>query len=200
VSKIATPDYPIQPALAERWSPYAYDARPVSDDDLRSLFEAARWAASAFNEQPWRFLVARRADTDARAAVLSCLVEANQAWADAAPVLALTVIAEHYAHNGKPNGTAAHDLGLAVGNLSAESTARGLHVHQMGGILPDRAREVFGIPKGFRAVTGLAIGYAADPATLDDDMRRRETAPRERRPLETTVFTGTWERPADLLG
>jgi nitroreductase len=127
-------------------------------------------------------------------------VEANQAWAKQAPVLLITVVAETYARNGKPNRGAPHDVGLAAGNLSAEATARGLHVHQMGGILPDRAREVFGIPEGYRALTGMAIGYAADPADLDEELRASETAPRTRRPLAETVFTGTWDRPADLLG
>jgi len=200
MSKIAATDHPIHEILARRWSPYAYSDQSVSDGDLCCLFEAARWAPSAFNEQPWRFIVARRQDGEAYDKVLSCLVEANQAWAKQAPVLALTVIAETYARNGKPNGTAEHDLGLAAANLSAEATARGLSVHQMGGIVPDRARELFGIPEGYRAVTGMAIGYAADPDSLDESMRERETAPRTRRPLAGTVFTGAWERAADLLG
>jgi nitroreductase len=199
MNKIAVTKHPIQSALGDRWSPYAFADSPVSDDDLRSLFEAARWAASAFNEQPWRYLVARKSDGEVYDQVLSCLVEANQAWAQAAPVLVLTVVAESYARNGKPNGSAEHDVGLAAGNMAAEATARGLRIHQMGGILPDRARELFDIPEGFRAVTATAIGYAADPAGLPEDVRARETAPRERRPLAETVFTGTWERPADLL-
>jgi nitroreductase len=200
MSKIALTDHPIQQALSHRWSPYAYAERPVADEDLRSLFEAARWAASAYNEQPWRYLVARRSDGEQYDRVLSCLVEANQAWAKQAPVLVITVVAETYARNGKPNRGAPHDVGLAAGNLCAEATARGLHVHQMGGILPDRARELFDIPEGFRAITGLAIGYAADPADLDAETRAKETSPRSRRPLAETVFTGAWERPADLLG
>lgn len=199
MSKIAVTNHPIETALAERWSPYAFADRPVADDDLRSLFEAARWAASAFNEQPWRYLVARKSDGEVYDQVLSCLVEANQAWAKAAPVLVLTVVSENYARNGKPNGSAEHDVGLAAGNLSAEATARGLRIHQMGGILPDRAREVFAIPEGFRALTATAIGYAADPADLPEDVRARETAPRERRPLAETVFTGAWDRPAGLF-
>lgn len=199
MSKIAVTDHPIAKSLTDRWSPYAFSDRPVADADLRSLFEAARWAASAFNEQPWRYLVARRSDGDAYDQVLSCLVEPNQAWAQAAPVLLLTVVSENYSQNGKANGTAEHDVGLAAGNLSAEATARGLHLHKMAGILPDRAREIFNIPEGYRALTATAIGYAADPATLPDEMRERETSPRSRRPLAETVFTGSWDRSADLL-
>lgn len=200
MSKIAVTDHPILKALSDRWSPYAFSDRPVADEDLQSLFEAARWAASAFNEQPWRYIVARKSDGEAFDQVLSCLVEANQAWAQAAQVLVLTVVSENYERNGKANGTAEHDVGLAAGNLSAEATARGLHIHQMGGILPDRARETFGIPEGFRALTATAIGYAAEPASLPEDIRAKETSPRSRRPLTDLVFTGTWERPADLLG
>ena len=200
MSKIAAPDHPIHETLAHRWSPYAYADRPVADADLRSLFEAARWAPSSYNEQPWRFIVARREDGKEYDRILSCLVEANQAWARQAPVLVLTVAAETFARNGKPNGAATHDVGLAAGNLSVEATARGLHVHQMGGILPDRARELFGIPEGFRALTAIAIGYAADPADLDDEMRKRETTPRARRALKESVYTGSWGRAADLLG
>ena len=96
----------------------------------------------------------------------------------------------NYAHNGKPNGTALHDVGLAAATLTAEATSRGLMVHQMAGILPDKARELFGIPDGFQAVTAMAIGYAADPATLPDELRERDTAPRQRRPLAETVFSG----------
>ena len=200
MSKIAVTEHPIAKVLSDRWSPYAFDERPVADEDPRCLFEAARLAASAFNEQPWLYLVARRSDGEAYDGILSCLVEANQAWARAAPVLVLTIVAENYARNGKPNGSAPHDVGLAAGNLSAEATARGLHLHQMAGIEPERAREIFAIPAGFRALTATAIGYAADPASLPDEMRGRETAPRTRRPLAETVFTGRWERPADVLG
>ena len=200
MSKTAATDHPIHETLAHRWSPYAFADRPVADEDLRSLFEAARWAPSSYNEQPWRFIVARREDGEEHDRILSCLVEANQRWAGKAPVLVLTVVAETFARNGKPNGVAPHDVGLAAGNLSVEATARGLHVHQMGGILPDRARELFGVPAGFRVLTAIAVGYAADPADLDDEMRKRETAPRARRPLDETVFTGTWGLPAKLLG
>lgn len=115
-------------------------------------------------------------------------------------MLVLTVVSENYERNGKANGSAEHDVGLAAGNLAAEATARGLHIHQIGGIIPDRAREVFGIPEGFRALTATAIGYAANPADLPEDVRAKETSPCPRRPLADLVFTGSWDRPADLLG
>ncbi len=200
MSKRANPDHPIHEPLAERWSPYGYEQREVSDTDLRGLLEAARWSASAFNEQPWRYIVARKTDGAEFDRILSCLVDANQAWAQAAPVLILTVVAENFTRNGNLNGSALHDLGQASANLTVEATTRGLSVHQMAGILPDQARELYGIPEGYRAVTGLAIGYAADPATLPEELRERDSSPRNRHPLARFVFTGRWNDPAPLLG
>src|SRR3954451_1297373 len=118
--KQATPDHPIHELLARRWSPYAFADRPVPEDDLRSLFEAARWAASSYNEQPWRYVVATKADPEQFARLLSCLVEGNQAWAEAAPVLALGCTSLNFALNGKPNAAAAHDLGIASASLTLE--------------------------------------------------------------------------------
>src|SRR5262249_24197399 len=129
--KEATPDHPIHEILARRWSPYAFADRPVSKADLLSLFEAARWAPSSYNEQPWSYIVATRDEPAEFERVLSCLVEGNQAWAKAAPVLAIGCTKLVFALNGKPNAAAVHDLGVAAGNLCAEATARGLYVHQM---------------------------------------------------------------------
>jgi nitroreductase len=192
-------DHPILKLLAERWSPYGFEDRPVPEADLRSLFEAARWAASSYNEQPWNYLVATREDSPEFERLLSCLVEANQAWAKAAPVLALGVVSLQFAKNKQDNRAAVHDLGLAAGNLSVEATARGLSVHQMIGILPDKAREIYQIPEHFEAWTAMAIGYKADPARLADALRERDLAPRQRRPLGRFVFTGRWGQPSPLV-
>src|ERR1700724_1207302 len=181
--KTASADSPIHEVLAERWSPYAFRDKPVSQDELRSLFEAARWAPSSYNEQPWRYVVATRDDRAQFERLLSCLVEGNQAWAKHVPVLALGIVSLKFAKNGKDNRAAVHDLGLAAGNLVVEATARGLRVHQMIGILPDKAREVFGIPEGYEAWTGIAIGYEGDPATLPDNLKQRDLTPRQRKPL-----------------
>jgi len=195
VIKKATADHAIQEVLTKRWSPYAFSDRAVSDEDLRSLFEAARWAASSYNEQPWSYIVATREQRSEFDRILSCLVEGNQAWAKAAPVLALGVATLHFKRNGKVNTVALHDLGLAAGNLVVEATARGLSVHQMVGILPDRARELYRIPDGSEAVTGIAIGYAGDPDTLPEQLRPRDLSPRERKPLREFVFGNSWGNP-----
>lgn len=196
--KQAATDYPIHELIARRWSPYAFDERAVSEDDLCSLFEAARWAASSYNEQPWSYLVARKADGEEFSRLLSCLVEPNQAWAEAAPVLALGCTSLTFSRNNHPNAAAVHDLGLASANLTLEATARGLFVHQMIGILPDKAREMYTIPPGTQPLTALAIGYAADPGALPEKYRERDIAPRPRKPLSEFVFRGQWGTRSDL--
>ncbi len=192
IHKHATPDHPIHELIASRWSPYALGERPVSDDDLRSLFEAARWAASSYNEQPWSYIVATKANPAEFERLLSCLVEGNQPWAKAAPVLALGCTKLNFTHHNKPNAAAVHDLGLASATLTLEATARGLSVHQMIGILPDKARELYGIPEGVQPLTGLAIGYAANSSILPDGYRQRDLATRQRKPLAEFVFGGQW--------
>jgi nitroreductase len=197
--KRASPDYPIHELLAQRWSPYAFDDRSVPEADLCSLFEAVRWAASSFNEQPWNYIVAIRETPDQFQQILSCLVEFNQLWAKAAPVLALGVVSLRSARSGQVNRAAVHDLGLAAGNLLVEATARGLFVNQMLGILPDRARQIFDIPESFEAWTGIAIGYRGDPTRLPDALQERDRLPRQRKTLRQFVFCGTWGRPARFV-
>lgn len=194
--KSASTDHPIHPLLAERWSPYAFDDRPVPAADLCSLFEAARWAPSSYNEQPWRYIVATKDDPEQFQRLLSCLLEGNQLWAKSVPVLALGVVSLKFAHNAKDNRAAVHDLGLAAGNLVLEAISRGLFVHQMIGILPEKAREVYAIPDGFEAWTGLAVGYKADPANLPGPLKERDLTPRQRKPLHQFVFSGSWGEPS----
>ena len=197
--KNASTDYPIHELLAKRWSPYGFQDRPVAKADLCSLFEAARWAPSAYNEQPWSYLVATKEEAGEYEKLLSCLVEANQAWAKAAPVLILGVVNLKFARDHKENRTAVHDLGLASSNLVVEATARGLFVHQMSGILPDRVRELYQIPEHSEAWTAMAIGYRAAPSALPELLKERDLAPRQRKPLDQFVFTGKWGIPSRLV-
>ena len=192
IQKQANADHAIHEMIANRWSPYAFADRFVSTEDLRSVFEAARWAASSYNEQPWSYILAVKQDEDAFQTMLSCLVEANQGWASAAPVLAIGCTSLKFTRNSKPNAAAVHDLGLASANLTFEATARGLSVHQMMGILPDKARELYRIPEGIQPVTGLAIGYAADPNTLPEKFQESDLAARSRKPVFEFVFGGEW--------
>jgi nitroreductase len=192
MSQHARPDYPIHDLIAHRWSPYAYAKRPVGPDDLLSLLEAARWAASSYNEQPWSFLVATQDEPEEFSRLLSCLVPANQEWASRAPVLILTVIAKQFQRNGKPNRVAEHDLGLAIASLTVEATARGLSVHQMAGIDQAKARQEYTIPEGFEPCTAVAVGYAAKEGEAPEELRAKDGHPRARKPLPEIVFGGNF--------
>ena len=197
--KPAPADRPIHPLLAERWSPYAFTDKGVDEADLLALFEAARWAASSYNEQPWRFIVTRREDTAAFEKVLSCLVPFNQGWARHAPVLALGLVQTLRPGDGSPNAAAQHDLGLAAASLTVEATHRGLSVHQMSGIVADRIRKIWTLPDDVLPLTALAIGRATPVEAAPEDMRDRQARPRERRRLPEFVFGELWGEPAAFL-
>jgi len=184
---------PIHDVIGHRWSPRAFDSRPVERDKLRSLFEAARWAASSYNAQPWYFIVATKDDPENFKKVLDAFVEFNQGWAKSAPVIGLSAAALKMPQDGAPNRHAFHDVGQAAATLALQATALGLQIHQMAGILPDKAREIFAIPADYEAVAGLALGYPGDPLTLPEGrLRDTETGPRQRKPVSSFVFTGKW--------
>lgn len=199
MSKQARTDYPIHDLLTKRWSPLAFADRPVPVDVLRRLLEAARWAPSSYNEQPWAFIVATKDRPDEFQKLLHCLVPGNQTWAQAAPVLMLTVAHLQFSKNNKPNRHAFHDVGLAMGNLCAQATADGLYVHQMAGIEVDKARAEYGIPQDWEAVAGAAIGYHGDPKNLPEQLQAREKAERTRKPLRDCVFAGSWGATSSLV-
>ena len=199
MKKPAPADRPIHPLLAERWSPYGFTAESVALRDLLALFEAARWSASSYNEQPWRFIVARREEPHAFEKVLSCLVPFNRDWARRAPVLALGLVQTIRPGDGSPNLAAEHDLGLAAASLTVEATHRGLSIHQMSGIVPDRVRAAYALPDDVRPLTALAIGHAAPLDATPADLRDRQARPRERRRLSEFVFGDRWGRPAGFL-
>jgi nitroreductase len=172
----------------------------VPADDLRALLQAARWAPSSYNEQPWRFIVARRENLEAFKTMLGCLSEENREWAAAAPVLMLTTAHTRFSKTGEENRHALHDVGLAMGNLTNQAIAMDLYVHQMAGIHPERARQVYDLPEDFEVVAGVALGFLGDPEDLEDDAHRRtETEARSRRPLAELVFAGSWGRTADFV-
>ncbi|MBU2646783.1 nitroreductase family protein [bacterium] len=198
-SKRASNQFPISEGLQTRWSPRSFSDRPVEKNKLQSLLEAARWAPSCFNAQPWSFIVATKEQPEAYQRLLACLLEGNQAWAKSAPVLVITAAKRHFEHNGNPNRYAWHDVGLAVGALLTEATAQGLFVHQMAGFDTDKTRATCHIPETHEPVTAMAIGYLGDPKVLPESLYGMETALRIRNPLESFVFEGLWGQPASLL-
>jgi nitroreductase len=187
----------IHDLIAHRWSPRAFESKPVEPEKLRSLLEAARWAPSSYNAQPWYFIVGTKDNPENYKRVLESLIEFNQGWAKNAPVLALSVAKLKF-DDGKPNRHAFHDVGQAAANLSLQAEALGLSVHQMAGIDPEKARKLFNIPADYEAVAGIAIGYPGDPASLPDGLRDRELAPRQRKPLDSFAFTGQWGKSLPL--
>jgi nitroreductase len=200
MEKSADTNFPINELIQNRWSPRAFSDETVDEETLCSLFEAARWAPSCYNDQPWFFVVGRRdEDAEVYEDLLDCLVEENQSWAKNAPVLALSVARTQFDFNGKPNRHALHDVGLAVENLVIEAMDRGLYVHQMAGFVEAKARTKFNIPEECEPVAGMAIGYPGDPSQLPEDKREQEEAKRERKPLDSMVFGESWNRASDIL-
>jgi nitroreductase len=195
MDKPAQLDHPIHELLERRWSPRAFAERIVDEATVRSLLEAARWAPSSMNEQPWRFVVAVRQDREDFDRLAACVNRWNRRWAQHAGVLVAVVATETFRRNGRPNHHAWHDVGLAVAMLTVEATARGLGVHQMGGFDGDALREAFEVPEGFAPVSMLAIGYPGEPDQLPEELAERERAPRSRSPQSEFVFTGTWGQP-----
>lgn len=189
-TKEAQTDYPIHKLIKKRWSPRAFSDKPVDKDLIRQLFDAARWAPSSYNEQPWRFIIATKQDPDTYNELAQVLNEYNAEWATGAPVLGLTIAKEQFSRNGNPNKHAAHDVGQAMAYLTFEATKHNIFIHQMAGILPDKARDIYTIPQGYSPVTMFALGYLGDPDSLAEKFQKGEQAPRSRKSIDDIMFEG----------
>lgn len=199
MEKPAAVEHPVHELIRRRWSPRAFARRRVEADDLRSVLEVARWAPSCFNDQPWFYLLATQDQEGDFAQLLDCLVEKNQRWAKAAPVLMISVARQVFAHNGKPHPTWQHDVGLASATLTFEALSRGLFVHQMAGIDREKIKQVYNIPAQHEPVAGLAVGYPGNPDDLPEEFRDKEKEPRTRKGLREFVFSKMWGQTAELL-
>lgn len=190
---------PIHQLIAQRWSPRAYSDQPVPNAKLLSLFEAAAWSASCFNQQPWRFIVATKQDhPEVYDKLFNCLVDANKAWANKAPVLMLAVSKMTF-NNGNHNFHAFYDTGQAMANLSIEAVNQGLWVHQMAGFDPEKARQAFNFDDDFNPIAMATIGYQGDVETLPEQLRELEKAPRGRNFLGDFVFTEEWGKESSIF-
>ena len=198
MEKIAETQTPILEVIGRRWSPRAFSERPIESDKLRSVLEAARWAPSSRNEQPWAYLVATREDPRSYEALLGVLMNSNRAWAQKAPVLILTLAHTQLAKDATPNRHGFYDLGQATSNLLIQATSLGLATHQMAGFDVEAARERFRVPAGWEPVSVMALGYPGEVESLPDQFREREMEQRRRKRLDEFVFSGTWGRPASF--
>ncbi len=198
MSKPAITDHAIHPIIAERWSPRAFDSKPVETEKLAQIFEAARWASSCYNDQPWAFIVATKDDTVNYQKMLDCLVAFNAGWAQAAPVLGLVLAQKNFKHNDKPNAWGEYDAGQAAATLVLQATALDLVVHQMGGFDADKAIASFAIPDTAQPIAAIAIGYAGAASNLPAELQERELEARVRQPLSSFVFSGTWGNAASF--
>ena len=197
IIKRAALDYPIHSLLATRWSPRAYNPKPVEPAKLQRIFEAARWAASASNLQPWYFLLGYKGD-DVYEKIFGTLVEFNQLWVINAPVLALGIVKTTNPKDA-PNSYAAYDLGQAMAMLSIQAKHEGVYTHQMGGFDADAAAKVLEIPADYKVTVAFTLGYRGDSSVLHPNLLKLEESPRTRRPLTESVFTGAFGRKANFL-
>jgi nitroreductase len=179
--------YPIHDLIRNRWSPRAFAAKAVPQEALNQIFEAASWAFSAMNEQPWRYIYAHREDTEAFNKILNCLLPGNQPWAKNAPVLVISLVKTHF-DNGTLNRTAMHDVGAANATLFLEATSLGIYGHVMGGFDAERTKQEFDLPEGYEPVVVFALGYLGEADQLEEPFRTRELGERKRKSLSEFAF------------
>jgi nitroreductase len=185
---------PVQDLFLRRWSPRAFAETPIDLDTLKGIFSAGQWAASSFNEQPWRFVVGRKSDSVWQQ-IFESLAPANQSWTKSVPVLFASFAKKTFSQTGVLNRVAQHDVGAASAQISLEATARGLYAHGMAGFDPEKLALSLGVPNDFEAVACWALGYRGDPEMLIEQLRQIELSPRTRKSLAEIVFSD-WESPA----
>ncbi len=187
MEKPANTNRNISENIKNRWSPRAFDGKPIEEGKLLSILEAGRWAASAFNEQPWRFVVGKKGD-EKYEKILASLIEWNRQWAGEAPVLILNLAKRTFTRNGKPNTTALYDLGQAVAGMAIEAVNQELITHQMSGFDMEKAETLLAVSDDFQAVSVMAVGTAGNIKNLSEDMQQMETSTRERKTIEELLF------------
>jgi len=196
LARPAPTDDALHDALRMRWSPRAFAHQALSAADLKLSFDAARWAQSASNEQPWAFVYAHRAQEDQFQRLLDCLAAGNQVWAKDAAVLIMSAGRKQLTKREGKNLFADYDIGQAAALLTVQATMQGIAVHQMGGFDRAKAQDTLEIPDTHHCVSAIALGYPGDPAMLDEFNRGREAATRERLPQADFVFAGKWQSAA----
>ncbi|MGF1636730.1 MAG: nitroreductase family protein [Cyclobacteriaceae bacterium] len=196
-NKTAQVKHSIHPVIANRWSPRAFSDQSISKRQINTLLEAASWASSSYNEQPWRFVIGVKGEGNAWENLLSCLNEWNQRWAKTAPLLIIAFAKKKFSHNDAENKHYLFDTGQAMTTLSFQATVDGLFVHQMAGFSKTKAREIFNVPEDFDPVVAAAVGYLGDPLDLDEEFHKPEFATRTRKSIEEIAFVGDWDTPIE---
>lgn len=196
MKKPAITNLDIHPIIKNRWSPRSFSEKKVDPAKLRRIFEAARWAPSSFNEQPWRFIVGEKGD-DSWDKLYECMVKFNQDWAKSAAVLIMS-IGKQSSSKGGANKVYQYDVGQSMAYITFQAEAEGLVVHQMGGFSAEKARELFSIPEDYVPLTMMALGYQDSPESLEGDFVKMEKAPRVRKPFGELVFSGSFGNEASL--
>jgi nitroreductase len=184
-------EHPVLDVIRSRWSPAIYSPQTVEPEKLLSVLEAARWAPSSYNAQPWSFLVARKEQPEEFARMLSCLVPGNVTWAQHVPVLMISVAKLQF-DNGNANRHALHDTGIATGFLMLQAASLGILAHGMAGFDPAKARELYAIPLTHEAVAAIGLGYPGDEQGALEELRKRNARHKPRRTLDQFVFAGRW--------
>ena len=197
IEKKSNTTYPIHEILENRWSPRAFDGRKIEKQKIQRMFEAARWSPSASNEQPWNFIIGEQGDETFKQ-IFETLVEFNQLWVKTAPLAGITVGQKNTSKN-KPNDWFWFDVGQAMAHLSFQATHEGLFVHQMAGFDREKANEIFSIPKGFEAISAFAIGDMGDYKELHPNLQKIETQERERKNMESFVFSNKFGEKSGLI-
>ena len=190
--------YDIHPLLKKRWSPRAFSEKPIENEKLQRMFEAARWSPSASNEQPWAYILGKKGDETFNK-IMSSLVEFNQIWCQFAPVLVVGCAKKDVVKGEGENLYRMYDIGQSVAHLTFQAASEGLYVHQMAGFDAEKTNELFDIPTNFEAVSVLAIGYMGDPKILHPKLEKLEYSDRERKPFKKFVFSGNFGKDSGLF-
>lgn len=185
-TKAPVTTYDLHPLIGKRWSPRAFSGESISDEQVHELLEAARWAASSNNEQPWEYVYALKG-TKGFEDLWETLLPGNQPWSGNAAVLIAAIARNTFSRNGKPNLWATHDLGMANAQLILQAAHRDIYGHMMGGFDKGKLSELLNLDDDRAPVAMIALGYKAEPETLEEPFRSRELAPRVRKPLEEIV-------------
>ncbi len=197
--KPAQTSVPIHKLIRDRWSPRSFQDKPVDNKILVSLFEAARWAPSCNNSQPWRFIVATSDSNSEWERAQNCINERNQRWSRTAPVVGF-VCAHKLMPNGNPSPTHIYDAGMGMAMLLMQATDHGLRAHQMAGILKDKIVETYSVPDNSDVVAGFALGYQGEASALPDELEGREAEERVRKEPTEMVFAGTFGTASPIVG